>query len=319
MAPKSCFTEQVHYLPDAPEAFGTMITRAKAAPPQSRSTDLAPSPTAQTAERCHSYDPTVAISDKSMKILWALSGGCCAICRTELVIPREVEKDDHSVIGEMAHIHPQSPGGPRGNAPFTGNRDHHSNLVLLCGNHHKVVDDQENGWPVERMKKLKADHEAWVTDTLTRQPLSMSVDPSGPDPKTIEFYLVRSGTELWALISSACSFLPSYSEENRTDEEVEQLLVLLDELRDWLELGDTLETLIEQRNARKRMDTILEECANSGYFLYSRKIKMRVAGGTDPIPMTWWQAEVRAVPVEHFFKLVEERLKQRNDESGCSS
>jgi hypothetical protein len=39
MAPTSCFTGQVHRLPDAPEAYGAMITRAKAAPPQSRSTD----------------------------------------------------------------------------------------------------------------------------------------------------------------------------------------------------------------------------------------------------------------------------------------
>ncbi|GAA3778852.1 hypothetical protein GCM10022206_17290 [Streptomyces chiangmaiensis] len=40
MAPTSCFTGQVHYLPDAPKAYGATITRAKAAPPQTRSTDL---------------------------------------------------------------------------------------------------------------------------------------------------------------------------------------------------------------------------------------------------------------------------------------
>ncbi|MEV6015929.1 MULTISPECIES: DUF3592 domain-containing protein [unclassified Streptomyces] len=40
MAPTSCFTGQVHRLPDAPESYGAMITRAKAAPAQSRSTDL---------------------------------------------------------------------------------------------------------------------------------------------------------------------------------------------------------------------------------------------------------------------------------------
>jgi hypothetical protein len=40
MAPTSCFSGQVHRLPDAPEAYGAMITRPKAAPAQSRSTDL---------------------------------------------------------------------------------------------------------------------------------------------------------------------------------------------------------------------------------------------------------------------------------------
>jgi hypothetical protein len=37
MAPTSCFTGQVHRLPDAPETYGPMITRPKAAPAQSRS------------------------------------------------------------------------------------------------------------------------------------------------------------------------------------------------------------------------------------------------------------------------------------------
>jgi hypothetical protein len=45
MAPTSCFNGQVHRLPDAPEAYGAMITRPKAAPAQSRSTDLAGQPT----------------------------------------------------------------------------------------------------------------------------------------------------------------------------------------------------------------------------------------------------------------------------------
>lgn len=40
MAPTSCFNGQVHRLPDAPEAYGAMITRAKAAPGQSRYADL---------------------------------------------------------------------------------------------------------------------------------------------------------------------------------------------------------------------------------------------------------------------------------------
>lgn len=39
MAPTSCFNGQVNRLPDAPEAYGAMITRAKAAPGQSRYAD----------------------------------------------------------------------------------------------------------------------------------------------------------------------------------------------------------------------------------------------------------------------------------------
>jgi hypothetical protein len=39
MAPTSCFNGEVNRLPDAPEAYGAMITRAKAAPGQSRYAD----------------------------------------------------------------------------------------------------------------------------------------------------------------------------------------------------------------------------------------------------------------------------------------
>ncbi|SEC32473.1 Tetratricopeptide repeat-containing protein [Streptomyces melanosporofaciens] len=42
MAPTSCFSGQVHRLPDAPQAYGAMITRPKAAPAQTRSADLTP-------------------------------------------------------------------------------------------------------------------------------------------------------------------------------------------------------------------------------------------------------------------------------------
>ncbi len=244
-----------------------------------------------------------------MKILWALSGGCCAICRTKLVIPPEVEKDDDSIIGEMAHIHPQSPGGPRASAPFDGNRDHHSNLILLCGNHHKLVDDQENGWPVERMRRVKSEHEAWVTRTL-------AFDASAAESKEPLFHMIQSGADLWSLIASAWSFLPSYSEENRTDAEIEQLISMLDELKDWMDIASSLESLKEQRDARRRMDEILEECVNSGYFLYSRKIRVQSSTGMNHSPMVWWQAEIRAVPIESFFELVHEHLDKKGHEKG---
>ncbi|GHH31483.1 hypothetical protein GCM10018780_92380 [Streptomyces lanatus] len=55
MTPTSCFTGQVHYLPDAPEAYGAVITRAKAAPrkatpPTSQRKDLPRIHTSEIAE-----------------------------------------------------------------------------------------------------------------------------------------------------------------------------------------------------------------------------------------------------------------------------
>src|SRR5205823_551994 len=37
------------------------------------------------------------------------------------------------------------------------------NLLILCGSHHDVVDDDEDAYTVERLLKMKADHEAKQT------------------------------------------------------------------------------------------------------------------------------------------------------------
>ncbi|MCL7370486.1 hypothetical protein [Streptomyces ardesiacus] len=95
------------------------------------------------------------------------------------------------------------------------------------------------------------------------------------------------------------------------------MLELMEELKEWMDGSEFVESMTEQRNARKRMDAILKECADNGYLLYSRKIRFRTTGGVDPSPMTWWQAEVRAVPFGDFFKMVEEHLKKQEIPAGA--
>jgi tetratricopeptide (TPR) repeat protein len=81
------------------------------------------------------------------------------------------QTDDESLIGEACHIVAQSPSGPRGHSPLTPEqRDHYDNLILLCRNHHKRVDDQENTYTVQRLRDMKAAHEKWVRETLGPRP-----------------------------------------------------------------------------------------------------------------------------------------------------
>jgi hypothetical protein len=75
--------------------------------------------------------------------------------------------DDPAIIGEMAHMVAEGAGGPRGDSPLTSEeRDRYDNLILLCRHHHREVDAQPGTWPVDRLKKLKVEHEAWVTQNL---------------------------------------------------------------------------------------------------------------------------------------------------------
>lgn len=68
-----------------------------------------------------------------------------------------------TVIGQVCHIEAAMPDGPRFN-PNQTNEDRRalSNLVLICANHHLQIDSKkhEKVWPLEKVKKLKAEHEA---------------------------------------------------------------------------------------------------------------------------------------------------------------
>lgn len=94
--------------------------------------------------------------------LWVRSGGRCAICNKYLLdLVYGVN------IGEMAHIVGWSTakGSPRGDAPLEASqRNDVENLVLLCADHHKIVDTREllEEFTMERLITHKHAHEARI-------------------------------------------------------------------------------------------------------------------------------------------------------------
>lgn len=96
--------------------------------------------------------PSVA----TLKRLFAVSGNQCAFpkCTAPLVV-------GDKVVGKICHIRAQRPGGPRYNPNMTAEERHaFENLMLMCGTHHDVIDDDEEAYTVERLHGLKAKHEA---------------------------------------------------------------------------------------------------------------------------------------------------------------
>ncbi len=72
--------------------------------------------------------------------------------------------------------------GPRGKSSLPlRSRNKYDNLILLCKNHHKQVDDQLRQFTVERLHSIKSAHEAWVRSSL-----------AGYDPDK------QADDELWA-------------------------------------------------------------------------------------------------------------------------
>lgn len=117
----------------------------------------------------------MAISQKSIKLLWANAAGLCAFpdCREPLALSEAGEFAPHT-IGEMAHIGGDKAGSNRHDLNQSAeDRDDYRNLILLCPTHHRTIDRPENEakFPVEMLLALKAEHEAFVRGRLIVDPV----------------------------------------------------------------------------------------------------------------------------------------------------
>jgi hypothetical protein len=116
--------------------------------------------------------------------------GLCSMpeCRRKLIIGAAPGVGANAVVvGEHCHIVGEKETSPRGNSPLsTQDRDRHPNLILLCAEHHKIIDDNVGDWPVERLHQVKADHEIWVESRIP--------DPVGDVHLEIYAALVNTAT-----------------------------------------------------------------------------------------------------------------------------
>lgn len=113
----------------------------------------------------------MAISSRTEKILWGKAGATCSFlgCRRELVAEAS-QADGEVVLGEVAHIVARNRDGPRGESlPPGGEIDGYENLILLCEEHHKLIDGQPNTYTVAKLGQIKEDHERWVREQLSRE------------------------------------------------------------------------------------------------------------------------------------------------------
>jgi hypothetical protein len=101
--------------------------------------------------------------ETTIRKLFALSSNRCAFpdCMTPII-----HRKHATTLAEVCHIRAQSPDGPRFDATQTPKERHAiGNLVLMCGDHHKVIDAKENlpTYSVARLLKIKSDHESRAT------------------------------------------------------------------------------------------------------------------------------------------------------------
>jgi hypothetical protein len=212
----------------------------------------------------------MSISDRTRKILWGRSGNRCAYCKRVLV-EEGTELSDESVVGDEAHIIGEKPTAARGHLGVGRDElDEYDNLILLCKVHHKLVDDQPETYPVERLREMKGRHERWVDEQLTRR-------PAGKKPHFALLPRVTTGKELRILLAGSMAFLLDYDEP---ENEAETRLIgsFLQNVQDWGDIWSDTESS-QHVDARFSMTKEIKELEAAGFLVFgtTEQRKMRSA------------------------------------------
>jgi hypothetical protein len=112
----------------------------------------------------------MSVSPKDQKMLWGKAAARCSMddCRHRLVAEASSSVPSAGIlIGENCHMVGEQTGGPRGISTLSvAARNRYPNLILLCLPHHTIIDQDPAAWPVEKLQKIKKDHELWVDSHL---------------------------------------------------------------------------------------------------------------------------------------------------------
>jgi len=211
----------------------------------------------------------MSITDKTRKTLWAKSGNRCLLCRIELVQQTDGVKEN-VIIGEECHIISSSDKGPRGNIPYDDDYDGYANLILLCANDHKRVDELTDIYTVESLRLFKVVHEAWVKTTLEKDVTAFANDQQNVKslPK------ITSGKQIVDIVNGAHMFDFNH-DELKTEHEAAEIGGLFEELK---ETGDILSDIGYAETAKfgVHLNEEVEKLKLMGFVLFGMRRKLRL-------------------------------------------
>lgn len=216
----------------------------------------------------------MAISDKTRKNLWAKCGNKCAICKNDLFPKSESKKAFN--IGDECHIVSSKEKGPR-HIPNIEDYDTIENLILLCRNHHKEVDDLPDTYTEDVLRYFKNAHENWVQKTL-----NSDLDSNHTEPRFL--MLMNSGKELFNIVSNAHGYRIDY-DEVKNEEEAEYVGGMIQSIVDYGEISSMVEPY-DQVKMGFQLGEILTELKRKGYFVYAENSMEKVNfGGNNSWPI----------------------------------
>lgn len=107
------------------------------------------------------------ITEPKKLILMGLCGGKCEFRGCEKSIVEDMLTGDKANFSNYAHIIASSANGPRGDKILSSKLSNdENNIMVLCRDHHKEVDDLPERYTVDILKNMKSEHENYVKDIM---------------------------------------------------------------------------------------------------------------------------------------------------------
>lgn len=214
------------------------------------------------------------ITTKTRKIIWSKSGGSCAICKQELT--KKID-EKHLVLGQECHIRSPKPNGPRYDSGFPIDKlNSPENLILLCRNHHKEVDDFPFKYPIESLEKIKTDHELTIHNRSSQEIPQIKVIKSSKHLPAVQ---ITSGLQLIDMASGAAGY--AYAFDETEDDEIYDLI------KDFLSYIEDLDIISDVSQSSKldmarELKKIINDLEHHGYFVFGAIANDRITGGVSP-------------------------------------
>lgn len=197
----------------------------------------------------------MGISDKVRNELWSKSGNKCAICNIDLF--RNGLEGSYN-IGEICHIISERPNGPRYQDGIN-DYDSFNNLIILCRNHHKEIDDPANitKYSIEALQDIKQKHEEWVSQRLLKD-------------RNNSLSLIKNGNELVSILGAG--IVKTYNDNPYSEDIAEYIGNIIDDITDFTTIMSELNPsdITKKEYAYSQM---IGEMATKGLFLFGSIIK----------------------------------------------
>jgi len=240
----------------------------------------------------------MAMSDKTRKLLWGRSGNLCAMCH-EVLSREKTEHDSHAIIGEEAHVFSKSENGPRYRPDLNIDFDAYDNLVLLCGNHHSLIDTQEIEYHADFLFGLKKKHEKWVKDSLLKAHTSEQIDEYEKTRDETDLLLlpqIKDGKDIMQIALNSMALDADY-EPTESEGEVAAISDYLQNLKDWADILSEVE-IGERVKITLSMGSDIQQLESNGFFLFGRLHNKKYRGARNNI-ITMSVAMIRILKKEN--------------------